>query len=144
MCILHLSSFVCSSTEKVSVKCNQTGKVFKVKVASLSRVDDGNMSADDLAEGSQLLMNMNRKEYPVTVLKDRSTLKEALKEVQLSNAVILFKIKHECMFGVQVLRKGLNNQGLRSDRQQLMDHSRSKKSKTNSDDLLLAKAQVLY
>lgn len=71
-----------SSTEKVSVKCNQTGKVFKVKVASLSRVDDGNMSADDLAEGSQLLMNMNRKEYPVTVLKDRPTLKEALKEVQ--------------------------------------------------------------
>ena len=76
--------FACSSTEKVSVKCNQTGKVFKVKVASLSRVDDGNMSAEDLAEGSQLLMNMNRKEYPVTVLKDRPTLKEALKEVQLN------------------------------------------------------------
>ena len=64
VCILHIASFVCSSTEKVSVKCNQTGKVFKVKVASLSRVDDGNMSADDLAEGSQLLMNMNRKEIP--------------------------------------------------------------------------------
>lgn len=66
----------------MSVKCNQTGKGFKVKVASLSRVDDGNMSAVDLAEGSQLLMKMNRKEYPVTVMKGRPTLKEALKEVQ--------------------------------------------------------------
>lgn len=56
--------------------------MFKVKVTSLSRVDDGNMSAEDLAEGSQLLMNMNRKEYPVTVLKGKPTLKEALKEVQ--------------------------------------------------------------
>lgn len=65
----------------MNVKCNQTGKVFKVKVTSLSRVDDGNMSAEDLAEGSQLLMNMNRKEYPVTVLKGKPTLKEALKEV---------------------------------------------------------------
>ena len=53
-------------------------KVFKVKVASLSRVDDGNMLAEDLAEGPQLLMNMNKKEYPVTVLKDRPMLKEAL------------------------------------------------------------------
>ena len=52
-----------SSTGKVNVKYKQTGKVFKVKFASLSRVDDGNMSAD-LAEGSQLLINMNRKEYP--------------------------------------------------------------------------------
>ena len=66
----------------MNVKCNQTGKVFKVKVTSLSRVDDGNMSVEDLAEGSQLLMNMNRKEYPVTVLKGKPTLKEALKEVQ--------------------------------------------------------------
>ena len=66
----------------MNVKCNQTGKVFKVKVTSLSRVDDGNMSAEDLAEGSLLLMNMNRKEYPVTVLKGKPTLKEALKEVQ--------------------------------------------------------------
>ena len=43
----------------------------------------------------------------------------------VSNTCNLFEIKHKsvlCMFGVQVLRKGLNNQGLRSDRQQLMDH----------------------
>lgn len=75
---------LCSPTEKVSVKCNQTGKLFNVKVISLSRSDDGNMSAEDLAEGSQLLMKMNKEEYPVTVLKGRSRLKEALKEVQVN------------------------------------------------------------
>ena len=64
------------TVEKVTVKCNQTGKLFKARVSSLSRRDNGKMSTTDLAEGSQLLMNVNMKEDPVT-------LKKALKEVQI-------------------------------------------------------------
>ena len=60
------------------MKCNQTGKVFKVKVAALTRCDDGNMTMDDLTEGFQLLMIMNKKSYPVTVQKIISALDEAL------------------------------------------------------------------
>ena len=73
--------------ERVSVRCNQTGKIFKAKVSSLSRSDDGNVSAEDLVEGSQLLMKLNKKEYPVTVRKGALTSKDAsepLKEVQLN------------------------------------------------------------
>lgn len=58
------------------MKCNQTGKVFKVKVAALTRCDDSNMTMDDLAEGSQLLMIMNKKSYPITVQKIISALDE--------------------------------------------------------------------
>ena len=32
-----------STIEKVTVTCNQTGKLFKVRVSSLSRSDDGQM-----------------------------------------------------------------------------------------------------
>ena len=85
VCMFRINiRFLCSYTEKVSVKCNQTGRLFKVKGTSLSRGDDGNMSMKDLAEGSQLLMKMNKKEYPVTVLKDTLTPKETLKEVQVN------------------------------------------------------------
>lgn len=58
------------------MKCNQTGKVFKVKVAALTRCDDSNMTMEDLAEGSQLLMVMNKKSYPITVQKVISALDE--------------------------------------------------------------------
>ena len=56
-------------TEKVCVKCNQTGKFFKVKVTVLSRNDDDCLTIEDLVEGSQLLMTANKKSYPVTVQK---------------------------------------------------------------------------
>ena len=56
-------------TEKVCVKCNQTGKLFKVKVTVLSRNDDDCLTIEDLVEGSQLLMTANKKSYPVTVQK---------------------------------------------------------------------------
>lgn len=72
-----------STIEKVTVKCNQTGKLFKVRVSSLSRSDDGHLSRTDLVEGSQLLMRMNRKEYPITVQNVSVSPKEALKEVQV-------------------------------------------------------------
>ena len=66
----------------MTVKCNQTGKVLKVRGSLLSRSDDGNMTKADLAEGSQLLLMMDRKEYPVTVCS--ASLKEALAEVQVN------------------------------------------------------------
>lgn len=56
-------------SEKVSVKCNQTGKLFRVKVTTLSRNDDDDLTMDDLVEGSQLLLTMSGKSYPVTVLR---------------------------------------------------------------------------
>ena len=68
----------------MTVKCNQTGKLLKVKGSSLSRSDDGHMSRTDLAEGSQLLLRINRKEYPVTVCNGSASLKEALTEVQVN------------------------------------------------------------
>ena len=49
------------------MKCNQTGKLFRVKVTALSRNDDECMTLDDLTEGTQLLMINNKKLYPVSV-----------------------------------------------------------------------------
>lgn len=71
------------------MKCNQTGKVFKVKVAALTRCDDSNMTMEDLAEGSQLLMVMNKKSYPITVQKVIS----ALDEVSTVGRMILHLLK---------------------------------------------------
>ena len=71
----------------MSVRCNQTGKIFNANDSSLSRSDDGNVSTEDLVEGSQLLTKLNKKEHPVTVSKGASTSKDAaepLKEVQLN------------------------------------------------------------
>ena len=61
---------------KVCVKCNQTGKLFKVKVTSLMRADEGSMTMDNLVAGEQLLMTAN-KEYPVTVQRVVSALADA-------------------------------------------------------------------
>lgn len=57
-------------TERVNVKCNQTGKIFKEKVSTLSREDlQEPLTAADFLRGSQLLMDINKKSYPVTVQK---------------------------------------------------------------------------
>ena len=57
-------------TERIQVKCNQTGKIFRVKISSLSKDDmDSSLSAADLAQGSQLIMDFEKKSYPVTVMK---------------------------------------------------------------------------
>ena len=66
--------------EKVYVKCNQTGKVYKVKVTALARTDEEDMTMDDLVQGSQLLLTLNKKSYPVTVQKVVSALTEATTE----------------------------------------------------------------
>ena len=48
------------------MKCNQTGKLFKVKVGTLSTEDGNPLQKDDLIEGAQLFMTLNKKAYPVT------------------------------------------------------------------------------
>ena len=57
------------SIERVNVKCNQTGKIIKAKLTSLSREDTESLTASDLKKGSQLLLESNKKSYPVTVQK---------------------------------------------------------------------------
>ena len=51
------------------MKCNQTNKVFKSKVNSLSKEDGESLTKSDFNEGSQLLMEMGKKHWPVTVEK---------------------------------------------------------------------------
>ena len=60
---------VCPLIEKVSVKCNQTNKKFKVDTSTLSCDDGEPLTEDDLVKGSQLLMELDKKSWPVTVLK---------------------------------------------------------------------------
>lgn len=55
--------------EKFSVKCNQSGKLYTVKVNSLSRKDEQPLTTTDLEKGSQLLMDYRKKSYPVTFVK---------------------------------------------------------------------------
>lgn len=55
--------------ERVTVKCNQTNKKFKVDVSSLSREDGEPLTEDDIAPEKQLLMEHNKKSWPVTVIK---------------------------------------------------------------------------
>ena len=77
------------------MKCNQTGKLFRVKVTALSRVDEECMTLDDLAEGSQLLMINNKKSYPVSVQKIISALSDATAErkcnVHVPCSILIFK-----------------------------------------------------
>ena len=42
------------------------------------------MTKADLAEGCQLLLTMDKKQYPVTVCNSSASLKEALAEVQVN------------------------------------------------------------
>ena len=67
------------------MKCNQTGKLFKVKVTSLTREDEESMTMDNLVEGEQLLMTANKKEYPVTVQRVVSALADATVERKYDN-----------------------------------------------------------
>ena len=66
------------------MKCNQTGKLFTVKVTSLTRADEGSTTMDNLVEGEQLLMTAN-KEYPVTVQCVVSALADATVERKYDN-----------------------------------------------------------
>ena len=79
----------------MTVKCNQTGKVSKVKVSLLSRSDDGHMTRTDLMDGSQLLLRMNKKEYPVTVVSGSAVL-NALTEVQVNGKYYVCTQMHKC------------------------------------------------
>ena len=56
-------------SERVCVQCNQTGKMIKSDVQALSREDGQPLSGDNLKKGVQLLLECNKKSYPVTVIK---------------------------------------------------------------------------
>ena len=43
---------------KIRVKCNQTGKLFSMKVTTLCREDGDPLEKDDLVEGTQLVMTL--------------------------------------------------------------------------------------
>lgn len=43
--------------------------MFTVKVATLSREDGESLTELDLTPGNQLLMEMNKKSYPISVIK---------------------------------------------------------------------------
>ena len=54
---------------KIRVKCNQTGKLFNVKVTALCKEDGDPVQRDNLVVGAQLIMTLNKKSYPVTLQK---------------------------------------------------------------------------
>ena len=49
--------------ERIHVQCNQTGKIHKVKVTSLSREDLEPLGGNDYSKGSQPLLEYNKKSY---------------------------------------------------------------------------------
>ena len=52
------------------MKCNQSGKHFKVKTVALSTADSEPLTLmKELEKGTQLLLDINKKSYPVTVIK---------------------------------------------------------------------------
>jgi hypothetical protein len=64
------SCCLCYFPEKVHVKCNQTGKIFKAKITALSKENaEPIVSSSDLAEGNELFLDISNKSYPVTVIK---------------------------------------------------------------------------
>ena len=66
------------------VKCNQTGKIFKAKIESLSKEDEGTISAADLVQVSQPIMEYGKRYYPVSVVKVES----------LRNGKCMFLMQH--------------------------------------------------
>lgn len=65
--LLDYTFFYCA--EKIHVKCNQSGKVFKTKITSLSTEEGDYLTAADLVAGNELIMDYDKKSYPVTVIK---------------------------------------------------------------------------
>lgn len=53
----------------MTVKCNQTNKKFKVDASVLSRENGEPLTEADLVVGGQLLMDYNKKSWPVSVMK---------------------------------------------------------------------------
>ena len=61
-----LLSHVQYTVGRFRVKCNQTCKLFSVKVITLCREDGDPLEKEDLVEGTQLVMTFNKKPYSVT------------------------------------------------------------------------------
>lgn len=63
---MHLCDKLFVNAGKFNVKRNQTGKVYKVKIDSLSKEDEEPIQKQDLVEGTQRLLTYENKDYPVT------------------------------------------------------------------------------
>lgn len=66
---------------KIHVKCNQTGKLFRMKVRKLCREDGDPLEKEDLVEGAQLVMTLNKKPYSVTFQEIISPLVSQTKSI---------------------------------------------------------------
>lgn len=55
--------------EKIQVKCNQSGKIYKASVKDLSLEDGQAISEEHLEKGTEVLYEYNKRSYPVTVIK---------------------------------------------------------------------------
>ena len=73
-CWLHFKLFWC--IEKVTVICNQTGKVFKVKVEQLSLESGHELTEGHLVKGAQLLLDYKSKTYPVSLMNSVEATKK--------------------------------------------------------------------
>ena len=59
----------------VVVKCSQTGKLHQVKIKDLSREDCEPLTKEDLVKGSELMLEIKGKIYPVQFhhMKDKAS-----------------------------------------------------------------------
>lgn len=81
--------------EKVHVKCNQTGTIHKVKIYFLSKTDDSELCHEDMKAGNELIMDFDKKSYPVTTIKITSQ----------SGMLFLFFVICQCGFITKDSRK---------------------------------------
>ena len=75
ICKSHGLNYNFCNTVKIIVKWNQSGKNFSVNEGVLSKADLEPLTEADLVKGSQLLMDMKNKSYPVTVQGITSSVK---------------------------------------------------------------------
>lgn len=79
------------SLEKIEVKCNQSGLVFKTSVDSLSLEDGEPLTDEDLKPGSQVLADWNKKSYIVTVMKIVSNDRKSLPSIYKGDQFFCFR-----------------------------------------------------
>ena len=75
--------FICSylhllgttlNIESVVMKCSQTGKLHTVKLRDLSREDREPLAKSDLVKGSDLMVEMKGKLYPVKIAQFKDSM----------------------------------------------------------------------
>ena len=73
--MVYHTLFIYSIPESVVVKCSQTGKLHQVKIKDLSREDCEPLTKEDLVKGSELMLEIKGKIYPVQFhhMKDKAS-----------------------------------------------------------------------